>query len=168
MRSVSPIYARLRNARRISYVIRAYPREAAIAEKLNAMVVLDIRNSRMKDFYDIGFMANTWNFEMTTLRYAFHASFERRGVGTPQDVPFALTEEFLGDPQKTRQWNALVSRLYPGSASPSLEEIGILIRALRLPCILSVSAAESTAHYRTPGLHWSEQQMAIPDAPASW
>ena len=34
-------------------LIRAYPRESAIAEKFNAMVVLDIRNSRMKDFYDI-------------------------------------------------------------------------------------------------------------------
>jgi predicted nucleotidyltransferase component of viral defense system len=139
-------------------VIRAYPREAAIAEKLNAMVVLDIRNSRMKDFYDIWFMANTWTFEMATLRDAIRASFERRGVEIPQDVPFALTEEFLGDPQKTRQWNAFVSRLYPGSDSPSLEEVGVLLRAFLLPCILSVSAAESTAHYWTPSVHWSEQQ----------
>jgi predicted nucleotidyltransferase component of viral defense system len=139
-------------------LIRAYPREAAIAEKFNAMVVLDIRNSRMKDFYDIWFMANTWNFEMATLRDAIRASFERRGVGIPQDVPFALTEEFLGDPQKKRQWNAFVSRLYPGSDSPSLEEVGVLLRAFLLPCILSVSAAESTAHYWTPGLHWSEQK----------
>jgi hypothetical protein len=139
-------------------VIRAYPREAAIAEKLNAMVVLDIRNSRMKDFYDIWFMANTWNFEMATLRDAIRASFERRGVGIPQDVPLALTEEFLGDPQKTRQWNAFVSRLYPGSDSPSLEEVGVLLRAFLLPCILSVSAAESAAHYWTPSLHWSEQK----------
>jgi predicted nucleotidyltransferase component of viral defense system len=45
-------------------LIRAYPREAAIAEKFNAMVVLDIRNSRMKDFYDIWFMANTWTFDL--------------------------------------------------------------------------------------------------------
>ena len=45
-------------------LIRAYPREATIAEKFHAMVVLDIRNSRMKDFYDIWFMANTWEFEM--------------------------------------------------------------------------------------------------------
>ena len=81
------------------------------------------------------------------------ASFERRGVGIPQDVPFALTDEFLGDPQKTRQWNAFVSRLYPGSASPSLEEVGVLLRAFLLPCILSVSAAESTAHSSTPSLH---------------
>jgi hypothetical protein len=45
------------------------------------MVVLDIRNSRMKDFYDVWFMANTWTFEMATLRDAIRASFERRGVG---------------------------------------------------------------------------------------
>jgi len=139
-------------------VIRAYPREAAIAEKLNAMVVLDIRNSRMKEFYDIWFMANTWTFEMATLRDAIRTSFERRGVGIPQDVPFALTEEFLGDPRKTRQWNAFVSRLYPGSDSPSLEDVGVLLRAFLLPCILSVSAAESAAHYWTPSLHWSEQK----------
>lgn len=139
-------------------VIRAYPREASIAEKLNAMVVLDIRNSRMKDFYDIWFMANTWNFEMATLRDAIRASFERCGVRIPQDIPFALTEEFLGDPQKTRQWNAFVGRLHPGSASPSLEDVGALLRAFLLPCIFSVSAAESTAHYWTPSLHWNEQE----------
>lgn len=34
-------------------LIRAYPRESVIAEEFHAMVVLDIRNSRMKDFYDI-------------------------------------------------------------------------------------------------------------------
>lgn len=41
-------------------LIRAYPRESAIAEKFHAMVVLDIRNSRKKDFYDVWLMANTW------------------------------------------------------------------------------------------------------------
>ena len=139
-------------------VIRAYPREAAIAEKLNAMVVLDIRNSRMKDFYDIWFMANTWNFEMVTLRNSILASFERRGLAIPSDVPFALTEEFLGDRQKKQQWNAFVSRLYPGSDSPSLEEVGVLLRTFLLPCILSVPATGSTDHHWTPSLYWSEPQ----------
>ena len=139
-------------------VIRAYPREAAIAEKLIAMVVLDIRNSHMKDFYDIWFMANTWTFEMATLRNSILASFERRGLAIPSDVPFALTEEFLGDPQKKQQWNAFVSRLYPGSDSTSLEEVGALLRAFVLPCILPAPTANSTARHWTPSLHWSEQQ----------
>ena len=49
-------------------LIRAYPRESSIAEKFHAMVVLDIRNSRMKDFYDVWFMASTWTFDMASLR----------------------------------------------------------------------------------------------------
>jgi len=57
-------------------VIRAYPREASIAEKLHAMVDLDIRNSRMKDFYDIWFMATTWDFEQRLLILALCQKYE--------------------------------------------------------------------------------------------
>ena len=57
-------------------LIRAYPRESAIAEKFHAMVVLDIRNSRMKDFYDVWLMASTWTFQMASLRSAIFISFE--------------------------------------------------------------------------------------------
>ena len=137
-------------------LIRAYPREAAIAEKFNAMVVLDIRNSRMKDFYDIWFMANAWAFDLAPLRTAILASFERRKVAIPQGVPFALTEEFLDDPQKKQQWNAFVSRLYPGSKAPSLDEVGTLLRAFLLPCIHPAEALGSAARLWTPGLQWTE------------
>jgi predicted nucleotidyltransferase component of viral defense system len=137
-------------------LIRAYPREASIAEKFNAMVALDIRNSRMKDFYDIWFMANTWNFHMSSLRGAILASFERRGVAIPQDVPFALTNEFLNDPQKKRQWNAFVSRLNPGDEPPSLEEIGTLLRTFLLPCISDTPTSKPNSRKWTPSLHWSE------------
>jgi predicted nucleotidyltransferase component of viral defense system len=137
-------------------LIRAYPREAAIAEKFNAMVVLDIRNSRMKDFYDVWFMANTWTFDLNPLRTAILASFERRKVAIPKDVPFALTEEFLGDSQKKQQWDAFVSRLYPGSKAPSLEEVGALLRAFILPCIDATVTPDITARRWTPDLRWDE------------
>jgi hypothetical protein len=136
--------------------IRAYPHEAAIAEKFNAMVVLDIRNSRMKDFYDIWFMANTWTFGLAPLRTAILASFERRKVAIPDDVPFALTEEFLDDPRKKQQWNAFVERLYPGSKAPSLDEVGALLRAFILPCIDAAAVPSLTDRSWTPGLHWEE------------
>jgi predicted nucleotidyltransferase component of viral defense system len=139
-------------------LIRAYPREAAIAEKLNAMVVLDIRNSRMKDFYDIWFMANTWTFELAPLRSAILSSFERRGVAIPRDVPFALTGEFLNDPQKRQQWNAFVSRLHPGSNTPSLEEVGTLLRTFLLPCILSDFSSGSEDRQWAPSHHWNESK----------
>ena len=33
--------------------LRAYPREAVVAEKLEALVKLGMANTRMKDFYDL-------------------------------------------------------------------------------------------------------------------
>jgi Nucleotidyl transferase AbiEii toxin, Type IV TA system len=123
-------------------VIRAYPREASIAEKFHAMVVLDIRNSRMKDFYDIWFMANTWTFDMASLSKAILASFERRGTVIPKEVPLALTEEFLNDSQKKQQWAAFVSRLNPADKAPSLEQVGSVLRVFLLPCISGESLTE--------------------------
>jgi predicted nucleotidyltransferase component of viral defense system len=136
-------------------VIRAYPREASIAEKFHAMVVLDIRNSRMKDFYDIWFMANTWSFDMASLRKAILASFERRGKPIPGGVPFALTDDFLNDPQKTQQWSAFVNRLDAGQKAPSLEKVGATLRAFLLPCISGASPTKPKILSWTPNQGWS-------------
>jgi hypothetical protein len=135
-------------------VIRAYPREASIAEKFHAMVVLDIRNSRMKDFYDIWFMANTWTFNMAPLRKAILASFEGRGSTIPPEIPFALTDSFLNDPQKKQQWNAFVSRLNLGAAAPSLEAIGAMLRAFLLPCIYEQTSSQANLGSWAPGGTW--------------
>jgi predicted nucleotidyltransferase component of viral defense system len=116
-------------------LIRAYPREATIAEKFHTMVLLDIRNSRMKDFYDIWYVANTWEFDMKPVRKAIEFSFTRRGTPLPEDVPFALTNGFLDDAQKKMQWNAFVERLDAGETRPTLAEGGAVLRSFLLPCI---------------------------------
>jgi len=138
-------------------LIRAYPRQSAIAEKFHAMVVLDIRNSRMKDFYDVWLMANTWTFDMASLRNAILTSFERRGSPIPENIPFALTEAFLNDPQKNLQWNAFVSRLNPGDKAPTLEEVGALLRSFLLPCVSGESLTQGKTRLWTPTLNWSKE-----------
>ena len=136
-------------------LIRAYPREASIAEKCHAMVVLDIRNSRMKDLYDIWFMANTWTFDMASLSKAIRASFERRGTLIPKEAPLALTEEFLNDSQKKQQWAAFVSRLNPGDTAPSLEKVGAILRAFLLPCMSGTALTQANIRSWTPDRHWN-------------
>jgi predicted nucleotidyltransferase component of viral defense system len=135
-------------------LIRAYPREASIAEKFQAMVLLDIRNSRMKDFYDIWFIANTWTFDMASLRKAILASFERRGSATPAGVPFALTDDFLNDPRKAQQWSAFVNRLNLGEKTPSLKEVGAVLRSFLLPCISSGSPTKPDTLSWAPNQGW--------------
>jgi len=148
-------------------LIRAYPREASIAEKFHAMVLLDIRNSRMKDFYDIWFMANTWTFDMASLRNAILASFERRGSTIPTGVPFALTDDFLNDPQKTQQWSAFVNRLDPGEKAPSLGEVGAVLRAFLLLCISGNSPTKAEILAWTPNQGWSRTKADASSDPAT-
>lgn len=114
-------------------MVRAYPRETVIAEKLEAMVKLDIRNSRMKDFYDVWFLSRTRSFDGQTLKQAIFATFERRNTPLPQGVPFALTDEFLTDPLKQSQWQGFLSRLRLDKGTPQLVDLGQVLRDFLLP-----------------------------------
>jgi predicted nucleotidyltransferase component of viral defense system len=116
-------------------VVRAYPREAVIAEKLEAMVKLDIRNSRMKDFYDLWFISRTWPFERGVLLRSIHATFERRKTPLPSGTPFALTDEFLTDPIKHAQWQGFLKRVGLEEGTPPLVDLGMALRDFLLPVL---------------------------------
>lgn len=105
-------------------ILRTYPAEVVIAEKLHAMVVLDIRNSRMKDFYDLWVLARSRSFRLHRLTAAIRATFERRTTAFPDCTPFALTSAFLTDPGKVQQWSGFVQRLRLDPATPTLAEVG--------------------------------------------
>lgn len=66
----------------------SYPKEAVVAEKLEAMVALGMVNSRMKDFFDVWFLARNFEFNGETLTQAFAATFERRRTDIPSGKGF--------------------------------------------------------------------------------
>jgi len=116
--------------------ILTYPAETVVAEKYHAMVVLDIQNSRMKDFYDVWFLARSRSFEPNELAAAIHATFERRQTALPAFPPFALTGGFLANPEKQQQWAAFLNRLVLNDRAPaSLAEAGATIRRLLEECL---------------------------------
>lgn len=88
----------------------AYSRETVVAEKLQAMVVLGILNSRMKDFYDLWLLCEKFSFDGLVLAKAIAATFERRRTALPLDPPIALTAEFGTTPDKVVQWQAFLRR----------------------------------------------------------
>lgn len=87
-----------------------YPPETVIAEKMEAAVTLGIRNSRMKDFFDMHWLFRHLSFDAEVLKSAIDATFERRGTEVPQGVPLALTDEFANDPSKQAQWKAFLRK----------------------------------------------------------
>jgi len=58
----------------------AYARETVIAEKFQVMVALGRANSRMKDFYDVWLLRQSFPFDDDRLTRAIAATFERRGT----------------------------------------------------------------------------------------
>jgi len=106
--------------------LRAYPRETVVAEKLEAMVKLGQANTRMKDFYDLAVLSQTFAFEGALLIRAIAATFARRGTPLPSGLPVALTAEFTEDPPKTTQWRAFLRK--SGAPSPGdLREVAATI-----------------------------------------
>lgn len=79
-------------------LIRAYPPETVVAEKLEAIVALGIRNSRIKDFFDIDYLARTERLDAAMLVEAVRRTFAHRGTPIPAGPPIGLTAEFWSQP----------------------------------------------------------------------
>jgi hypothetical protein len=90
--------------------LRAYPRESVFSEKLEAIVVLGIANTRMKDYFDIRALAREGAMHPHTLAQAIAATFQRRRTQLPEAMPLGLTLEFGRDVGKLRQWSAFLAR----------------------------------------------------------
>jgi predicted nucleotidyltransferase component of viral defense system len=133
-----------------------YPRETVIAEKFQAMVALGIRNSRLKDFYDIWFLCQHFEFQGNILYEAFKNTFNRRRTSLPTTLPFALTSEFALDNDKQRQWTAFVKKGQLKAKQVSLLEVIAIIGEFLMPPCLAVAEEQGFQKTWTPSKHWSD------------
>lgn len=101
--------------------LRAYPRETVIAEKLHAIVLLGMRNSRMKDYFDLHAILLEDAQDETLLSRAIAATFDRRRTALPMGVPTGLSDEFSIDVGRQAQWRAFLSK--NRLQGPALEEV---------------------------------------------
>jgi len=95
-------------------VLRAYPKETVVAEKLEALTVLGMLNSRIKDYYDLALLARLYPFEGAILVEAIRSTFRHRGT-VVESNPVGLTDAFSSDPARSVQWRAFVRRSRLGS-----------------------------------------------------
>ena len=135
--------------------LRAYPREATVAEKFEAMVRLDTRNSRMKDFHDIWALAGAFAFDGRTLQQAIAACFERRATPWTTEAPRALTAAFYQMSEMETRWRRYLTAGAVLVAPPAqFEIIGERITQFLGPVRRSVVAGESFTSTWGPGGPW--------------
>lgn len=109
----------------------AYPRETVVAEKLEAIVELGMDNSRMKDYFDLWFIATTYEHDTDALRTAVRRTFERRKQVLPEGLPVGLSDRFANDASKQAQWQAFQRRI--AVTTPPLSEVVAMIRDFARP-----------------------------------
>lgn len=90
--------------------LRAYPRETVVAEKLHAMVLFGMRNSRMKDYFDVLALLREGELDPDSLARAIVATFERRRTAVPESTPVGLRDTFPADAGRQTQWHAFLAK----------------------------------------------------------
>jgi len=113
--------------------LRVYPRETVFAEKVEALTVLGMINSRMKDYFDLLGLAREGRLEPEPLGQAIHATFARRGTPLPGHLPMGLSDAFALDRGKQAQWQAFLSR--NRLTAPSLEVVVAEVAAFAMPAL---------------------------------
>jgi predicted nucleotidyltransferase component of viral defense system len=90
--------------------LRAYPTYTVIAEKLHAVALLGMTNSRLKDYFDLSVLLERETLDTDLLAQAIKATFERRGMSVPDAVPIGLTDEFAHDSSRQSLWLAFLKK----------------------------------------------------------
>lgn len=90
--------------------LRAYPKYTVIAEKLHAICLLGMANTRMKDYFDLQVLLADGSLDTSLLAAAVAATFDRRKLDAPKVVPAGLSEAFAGDATKQKQWAAFLKK----------------------------------------------------------
>ena len=126
-----------------------YSRESSISEKLEAMVKLDMLNSRMKDFYDIWLLSRQFNFDGAKLAEAIRRTFLQRGTVLPMEIE-VFAEPFIV--AKQTQWEAFCKRLQQNHVPSSFREIMASVNRFLSPIVAALSSHKpSPANWIAPG-----------------
>lgn len=90
--------------------LRTYPKYTVVAEKFHAVCLLGIANTRMKDYFDLWVLVTEDALEIAELRRALEATFDRRKLALPSTLPSGLSDAFVQDAAKQRQWAAFLKK----------------------------------------------------------
>lgn len=121
--------------------LKTYPVYTVIAEKLHAIALLGMTNSRLKDYLDLHVLLEREAIDQHILAEAIAATFTRRGMEIPTNPPIGLTDEFAHEASRQALWRAFITR--NGLDAPSLGSTVAFLRTRLLPAL-------SDAQHLTP------------------
>ena len=126
-----------------------YSRESVISEKFEAMIKLNVLNSRMKDFHDIRLLSQRFDFDGADLAKALQLTFEQRKTKLPSEIE-AFTDSFIE--AKQTQWKAFRNRLLQNDTPESFREVVADVERFIAPPVFAIAGGEPfLSLWKAPG-----------------
>ncbi len=132
--------------------LKIYPVYGVIVEKFQAMVMLGLANSRMKDFYDVGVIAHTMPLDGDLLSQAVNATFERRKTDILPAPLYVFGDNFKTDKDKGVQWKAFLNKNNLQNKTDFAHVVGEVQQLLE-------PVYQSIANQKTFDLQWSPEEF---------
>lgn len=140
-------------------MIYSYSPETVIAEKFNAMTVLGMANSRLKDYFDIWMLSQSFTIEADILLEAIRLTFRKRRTEFPQQETVALSEVFSGNESKQKQWQGFIRKQRKQKTVPGLPEIIEALRIFLLPIISGINTGVLSVKTWQPSQGWTRIEV---------
>jgi len=121
--------------------LRTYPVYTVVSEKLHAIALLGMTNTRLKDYLDLSVLLGRESLNPNTLAQAIAATFIRRGMVVPSAPPVGLTDEFANDESRQKLWQSFLKK--NELAITPLPEVVASLRTALLPAINRAASISS-------------------------
>ncbi|MCX4257631.1 MAG: nucleotidyl transferase AbiEii/AbiGii toxin family protein [Oscillospiraceae bacterium] len=136
--------------------VNTYSLETTIAEKIDAILSLMEFSSRMKDYYDIYYLANKFDFDGATLTEALRKTFENRGhIFTTDQFEQVMT--FGSDDAMQKKWKAFCRKI-----DTKTDDYDMVLKTinefLEGPFAAAVQAAEYSDYWSASNGKWSQNR----------
>ena len=132
--------------------VNTYSLETTIAEKIDAILSLMEFSSRMKDYYDIYYLANKFDFDGNVLTKALKKTFENRGHSFTV-TQFEQVINFADDSAMQKKWKAFVRKI--DTKTDDYSTVLKTIKAfLTKPFTAAVESREFTDNWAAQNCEW--------------
>ena len=132
----------------IAPTVNTYSLETTIAEKIDAILSLMEFSSRMKDYYDIYYLANKFNYDGTTLTEALRKTFEnRRHIFTIEQFEQVMT--FDGDDAMQKKWKAFCRKI-----DTKTDDYSTVLRTIKTFLMKPFTAAIESKEWSAQNTEW--------------
>lgn len=135
-----------------SPMVNTYSLETTIAEKIDAILNLMEFSSRMKDYYDIYYLANKFDFDGKVLTEALKKTFDNRGHAFTIEQ-FGLVMSFADNSAMQKKWKAFCRKIdtQTDDFNTVLKIIGVF---LTKPFTIAVEGKEFTEKWSSADSEW--------------